>query len=186
MSKEKTADRNISHDNLQREEKLCELEILKQSVEENKKKADEYYDQLLRLRAEFDNYRKRTNSEKEALAHYSKEQILYNIVTIIDNFDKALDAASQKANPESLRKGMELIYKLLKDMVEKEGLKHIESEGCSFNPEFHHAVESRVTEEYEDGQIIEVLQKGYMLKDRIVRPAMVVVAKREDSSDQKQ
>ena len=180
MNKEEATSAPI--DNPQLEEKLHELDILKQSLEEKRKLADEYFEQLLRLKAEFENYRKRSESEKQNMVQFGKEDLIFELLTVLDNFDKALDSIRKNVDPKLLLEGIGLIHKLFKDILGKEGLRPIETKGRKFDPEFHHAVESRLSDEHEEGYIIEELQTGYILKDRVIRPAMVAVAKREEES----
>jgi len=172
--------RSAPVDDPQLEEKLHELDILKQSLEEKKKLADEYYEQLLRLKAEFGNYRKRFESEKQTMVQFGKEDLIFELLAVLDNFNKASDSARKNVDPKLLLEGIELIHKLFRDILSKEGLKPIETAGRKFDPEFHHAVESRLSDEHEEGYIIQELQTGYIFKDRVIRPAMVAVAKREE------
>ncbi len=181
---EKREETSAPVDNPQLEEKLHELDILKQSLEEKKRLADEYYEQLLRLKAEFENYRKRSESEKQAMVHLGKEDLIFELLIVLDNFYKALESARKNVDPKCLFEGIELIQKLFSDILSKEGLKLINTEGCKFDPEFHHAIDSRFSDKHKEGYIIEELQAGYILKDRVIRPAMVVVAKgKEEKKD---
>ncbi len=167
------------------ENKLSELEILRQSFEEKKKLADSYYDQLLRLGAEFDNYRKRVEKEKDELIEFGKEELLVKLLGILDSFDLAVISTKNEKNEEkSIREGVELIHKQLRELLEKEGVKKLETVGQQFDPDLHHAVEYQESDKHKDNEIIQEIQAGYFLRDRVIRPAMVVVArnKKEDSS----
>jgi len=165
------------------ENKLSELEILRQSFEEKKKLAESYYDQLLRLKAEFDNYRKRMEKEKEELIEFGKEELLVKILAILDSFELALSSAKDEKNEEKLiKEGLELIYKQFKQVLEKEGLRKLDVQGRKFDPNLHHAVECQESDRHEDNEILKEICPGYLFHEKVVRPAMVVIAraKKED------
>lgn len=159
-----------------REEKLSELEILSQSVEEKKKLADDYYDQLLRLRAEFENFRRRTEREKQNHVMWGKEDILLKQISILDVLEQALQSSRTSTNIESIRKGLELITQEFVRMMGSEGITAVDPKGTKFDPQVHEALEY-VDSAEPDGTIVAVLQKGYILNGRVMRPARVQVAK---------
>lgn len=160
------------------ENKLSELEILRQSFEEKKKLADSYYDQLLRLKAEFDNYRKRIEKEKEELVEFGKQELVVKLLNILDSLDLALTSTKDEKNEDkSIREGVKLIHKQFKEILEKEGLKKLKVQGEKFNPNLHHAVEYQESDKHKDNEILKEIRPGYLLHDRVIRPAMVVVAK---------
>jgi molecular chaperone GrpE len=137
---------------------------------------DAVQDRLLRTAAEFDNYRKRMDRERRDLAEYAAADILKDLLPILDNFERALQAP---ATPESdpLRKGIELIHKQMFDLLKKRGVTPIEALGADFDPNFHQAVIHEASAEHRDGEVMQELQRGYLLGDRLLRPAMVKVAK---------
>jgi molecular chaperone GrpE len=160
------------------ENKLSELEILRQSFEEKKKLADSYYDQLLRLKAEFDNYRKRVEKEKEELIKFGKEELVVKLLNILDSFNLALDSTKDEKNEDrSIKEGVKLISKQFKEVLEKEGLKKLEIQGKKFDPNLHYAVEYQESDKHEDNEIVKEIRPGYLFHERVIRPAMVVVAK---------
>jgi molecular chaperone GrpE len=160
------------------ENKLSELEILRQSFEEKKKLADSYYDQLLRLKAEFDNYRKRIEKEKEELIKFGKEELVVKLLDILDSLDLALTSIKDEKNEhKSIREGVELIHKQFREVLEKEGVKKLEVQGEKFDPNLHYAVEYQESDKHKDNEILEEIRPGYLLYERVIRPAMVVVAK---------
>jgi len=160
------------------ENKLSELEILRQSFEEKKKLADSYYDQLLRLKAEFDNYRKRIEKEREELVKFGKEELVVKLLDILDSFDLALDSTKDEKNEaKSIREGVELIHKQFKEVLEKEGLRKLEVQGEKFDPNLHYAVEYQESDEHKDNEILKEIRPGYLFHNRVIRPAMVVVAR---------
>lgn len=163
-----------------REEKLSELEILKQSVEEKKLAAEDYYNQLLRLRAEFENYRRRTEKEKQNHLIWGKEEILLKQVGLLDVMEQAAASIVTTNNIESIQKGLELIKMEFVKMLSSEGVTEVDCAGKKFDPALAEAVE-QVESDLPEGTVTEVVQKGYMLKDRIIRPARVKVAKQKEN-----
>jgi len=145
-------------------------------AEQLNKQLEEANSKLLRVQADYDNFRKRTQKEKEELAKYASAKLIENLLPSIDNFDRALAASEATGDFEALAKGLDMIYRQLKSTMEAEGLAEMEPVGTPFNPEFHQAVMTVETDEYEEGIVVEVLQKGYMLKDKVIRPAMVKVS----------
>ena len=146
-------------------------------LEELRREKDSLQDRLLRTAAEFDNYRKRVERERRDLADYMKADILAEILPIVDNFERALQAPS--SDIDSLRKGVELIHKQMHDFLRKRGVTPIEALGADFDPNFHQAVIHETSPLHREGEVIEELQRGYMLGDKLLRPAMVKVAKTE-------
>ena len=144
-------------------------------LEELRREKDSLQDRLLRTAAEFDNYRKRVERERRDLADYMKADILAEILPIVDNFERALQAPS--SDIDSLRKGVELIHKQMHDFLRKRGVTPIEALGADFDPNFHQAVIHETSPSHREGEVIEELQRGYMLGDKLLRPAMVKVAK---------
>ncbi|MDQ6421137.1 nucleotide exchange factor GrpE [Paenibacillus sp. LHD-117] len=140
------------------------------------KHADESQQRYLRAQADFDNFRRRTAKEKEELAQYASMKLIGQLVPIVDNFERAIAAASSNSDYESLAKGVDMIFRQLSQTLEAEGLKAIESVGQPFNPEFHQAIMQVESDEHEEGIVVEEVQKGYMLKEKVLRPAMVKVS----------
>ncbi|GBG12209.1 nucleotide exchange factor GrpE [Paenibacillus agaridevorans] len=140
------------------------------------KQAEENQQRYLRAQADFDNFRRRTMKEKEELAQYASMKLIDQLVPIVDNFERALAAASSNSDYDSLAKGIDMIFRQLFQTLEAEGLKAIEAVGQPFNPEFHQAIMTVESDEYEEGIVVEEVQKGYMLKEKVLRPAMVKVS----------
>ena len=138
---------------------------------------DELQDRLLRTAAEFDNYRKRMDKERRDLAEFAAAGIVTELLPVLDNFERALQAPSA-GEPDALRKGVELIHKQLFDLLLKRGVKPIEALGADFDPNIHEAVIHEASHEHRDGEVMQELQRGYRLGERLLRPAMVKVAKR--------
>jgi molecular chaperone GrpE len=133
------------------------------------------YERLLRKQAEFDNFRKRTQQEKEALRQHAAEDLIRNLLPVLDGFERALKQRTPGV-PESYYQGMELILRQLSDVLARAGVEVIEASGQLFDPHFHQAVETIEDESRRDHEIVEELQRGYKLKHRLLRPAIVRVA----------
>ncbi|MBX5494290.1 MAG: nucleotide exchange factor GrpE [Bryobacteraceae bacterium] len=134
---------------------------------------NELQDRLLRLRAEFDNFRKRAERDRAELVEYAAMDVLRPVLPILDDFERALKV---ETSDKEYAKGMELIYNRTLEIVKKLGLEPIESTGKTFDPYIHHAVEMVETDEADDNTILEEYQRGYNFKGRLLRPAMVKVA----------
>lgn len=131
-------------------------------------------DRILRLQADFENFRRRTAKEKEELAAVITQNLLTDLLPLLDNFERAM--AVEQTDVEAFQKGVEMIFTQLREVMEKHGLEHIDAEGQSFDPNVHQAVMRVENPDVEDGTITQVLQKGYQAKGRVIRPAMVQVA----------
>ena len=129
----------------------------------------------LRKLAEFDNYRKRTERERDEFKNTATEDVIRELLPVIDNFERALQHAGD-SDPESFRQGVEMISRQLVDLLQKEGLEEVDPKGGPFDPELHEAVDRVENSEHEPGTVVSVLVKGYTLHGRLVRPAMVSVA----------
>ena len=127
----------------------------------------------LRLQADFENFRRRTRQEKEELAAVVTQNLLKDLLPFLDNFERAL--AAENSDAESLRAGVEMMYNQLVEALKKEGLEYIETKDKPFDPNFHQAVMRVEDSDKEDGAIVAELQKGYMVKGRVIRPSMVQV-----------
>lgn len=136
---------------------------------------DELMNTLIRRQADFENYRKRVEKERQADRHRGVELLIERLLPMLDAFDRALDARHSPADAE-YRTGFELIRRQLSDALAKEGLNRIESVGKEFDPHKHHAIERVETADHPDGTVIDELQPGYTFHGRVVRPAMVRVA----------
>ncbi|NMB09006.1 MAG: nucleotide exchange factor GrpE [Tissierellia bacterium] len=142
-------------------------------LEKKEKEIKELSDRLLRLQADFINYKNRVKKEKENIYSYATEDLMIQILPILDNFERALE---NKESHNGFYQGVEMIYNQLIEILKSNGLKEIECLGECFDPNFHHAVFMEKVEDTEEGTILEILQKGYMLKDKVIRPSMVKVA----------
>jgi molecular chaperone GrpE len=145
-------------------------------VDALKRERDDYQDRLLRKAAEFDNYRRRVEKERREQADQAVVDLLGELLTVADDFERAL-AADAPAGAANYRKGVELIHSKLVDLLSKQGIKPITALGADFDPNLHQAVSYEAAPDRRDGEVLEELRKGYMIRDRLLRPAMVKVAK---------
>lgn len=151
----------------------AELKILREELS----KKDDCQDMLLRLQADFDNFRKRSAKERQEFIKYANEALIFELVGMLDNFERSIKAADQKQDFKLLHQGVDMISKQLHKLLQEKGLRRIDSQGEKFDPSRHEAIEAVETDEVEDGCILEEFQPGYMLNDKVIRPAMVKVAK---------
>jgi molecular chaperone GrpE len=143
-------------------------------IEKLRAERDSLIDRMARMQAEFDNARKRAAKEQQDFRDYALADTVKTIVPVLDSFDRALQTSPEKSE---FHAGVELIHKQLVDALSKLGVRPISAKGERFDPRFHEAIEMVDTEDAEDHQVLEELQRGYKLKDRLLRPAMVKVAR---------
>ena len=141
-----------------------------------RRERDDLYDRLLRKTAEFDNYRKRIERERREQADQAVVDLLQELLLVVDDFDLALRVEEGEA-AKNYRKGVELIHAKLQDLLRKQGVRGFEALGADFDPNVHQAVSHEASPEHREGEVIGELRRGYMLGDRLLRPAMVKVAK---------
>ena len=144
-------------------------------LEELRRERDTLQDRLLRTAAEFDNYRKRVERDRREVADLAVADAVQDLLPIIDNLERALQAA---ADNDPLRKGVDLIHRQMMDVLRKRGVKHFEVVGTDFDPNIHQAVAHEDSETHREGEVMEELQRGYRLGDRLLRASMVKVARR--------
>jgi molecular chaperone GrpE len=147
-------------------------------------RADENWERLLRTTADFDNFKKRAAREKIEAAQYATFSLLQKVLPVLDNFEMAL-AAAQNAKGEkleSLHSGVAMIQQQLKNVLVETGLEEIDAAGQPFDPNFHEAVSQQESTEVAEGSVLQQLRKGYKFKDRLLRPATVIVAKKPATS----
>lgn len=137
---------------------------------------DALQDRLLRTAAEFDNYRKRVDRDRKDQADAAVSDALQDLLPIIDDLERALQASSGD-DVGAYRKGVELIYRQMTELLRKRGVKPIEAVGTDFDPRFHQAIAHEVSANHREGEVTEEVRKGYMLGDRLLRPSMVKVAR---------
>lgn len=176
----------IENDPLEQAEEIEEVEqeLVEEATEEDSTderyqqlimEKDELFDKFVRLQAEYDNYRKRTQREKAADLQYKSQTLVTELLPVIDNFERALQTVSDDESVKSFIEGMEMIYRQLQTVLEAEGVEVILTVGEVFDPNIHQAVMQVENDQYESNVVVEEMQKGYRLKDRVIRPAMVKV-----------
>ncbi|MBX6351854.1 MAG: nucleotide exchange factor GrpE [Thermoflavifilum sp.] len=143
-----------------------------EEVQELREQVQELHDQLLRARADFENYRRRTRQEMEDLRNFATRQLLSDLLPVVDNFDRALSAIAGQAE---VREGIEMVHRQLLALLAKHGVEAMETVGQAFDPKVHEAVMQEPAGDREVGIVAEELQKGYLLHGRVLRPAMVKV-----------
>ena len=150
-----------------------EIEALKGQVDGLNKDLQEKKDRLLRLQADFDNFRRRSAKEREEISAGVTQNFCKDMLPLLDNFERAM--AAETKDVEAFQKGVEMIFTQFQEILKKNGLEHIEAVGQKFDPNFHQAVMRVEDPEKEDDTVAQELQKGYMVKGRVIRPSMVQV-----------
>ncbi|HEY3913294.1 MAG TPA: nucleotide exchange factor GrpE [Verrucomicrobiae bacterium] len=155
-------------------------ELIEQ-LKEKAGKADDYWDRLLRQTADFDNFKKRAAREKQDSISYANESLLTKLLPVVDAFEMALTAAANSKEPagaHSLQAGIVMISNQLKSVLADSGLEEINAAGQAFDPNLHEAVSEEATDEVPEGHVVRQIRKGYRFRNRLIRPAGVVVAKK--------
>jgi len=163
-------------------EKEIPLEKMKKSqligkIEEIQKSVQENFDLYLRSQAEMENIKKRFQKEKEDLIKYSNESLIKQLLQVVDSLEKGVAHSQDENSVDALREGLELTLKGLLDTLKKAGIETVEALGETFDPNYHEAVLEQEDENVESGKIVQEFQKGYVLNNRLIRPAMVIVSK---------
>nr|WP_245406011.1 nucleotide exchange factor GrpE [Lysinibacillus fusiformis] len=170
-----TTAEEVERTEVQEEVELSVEEQYEAKLAELQAKLDDEENRHLRLRADFDNMRRRQQLDREAAEKYRAQSLLSDLLPVLDNFERALQVETTSEETASIIKGIEMVYRSLLDATEKEGLQVIKAEGEQFDPNIHQAVMQEQDSEKETGVVLRELQKGYILKDRVLRPTMVSV-----------
>ncbi|MGD8229516.1 MAG: nucleotide exchange factor GrpE [Desulfobacteraceae bacterium] len=157
-------------------EKMTKAELL-EKIAELQEASQKNHDLYLRSEAEIENIKKRNRKDKEEWVKYANETLIKEILPVMDNLEMAISHSQQENSIQALKEGVELTLKGLRDVLGKSGLEEVKAEGEPFDPSYHHAVSELADENVEPGIILQELQKGYVLKKRLIRPAMVIVSK---------
>jgi len=155
------------------EQLTAEVEALKKQLEEAQARVSEYKDSWLRSQAEFQNYKKRLDRDNELMYASMKGDIIKKVLPALDDLERALQ---NRPEGNAWANGIELIARKLQNMLDVEGVKRIEAEGLEFNPNFHEAISHEPNDQVASGHVIAIVQNGYMLGERVIRPALVRVA----------
>jgi molecular chaperone GrpE len=156
-----------------------EIEVLQTKIEEKDRQIEDYVSMLQRLQAEFENYKKRAERERAEYTEQANADLIFELLTIMDDFERALNAEGATTDFDSFKKGVSMIFSQLEATLEKEGLSHVKALGEEFDPYFHEAVLTAVGD-YDDDTVIEELEKGYLFRNRVLRPSKVKVGKKGD------
>lgn len=159
-----------------------QVEELEKQLANLRSEKSDIYDKLLRKAADFDNYRKRTEKEKREQQQYALADFMSELIHTLDNFERAFAHTDEQVSPE-YQKGMQLIYRQLRDLMEKKGLRPIPVEGKPFDPNIHEAISREERDDLPDGTVLEELQKGYFFRDKLLRPALVKVSHRPSDNE---
>lgn len=153
-----------------------ELNELKEALRAKEQEVAEYKDRVLRLAAEMENLRKRLDKEKLEHVKFANENLIRQLLPVIDNLERTIEHAKQSENMEGLIEGVEMTLKGFLEVLEQFGCKIIEAEGETFDPMYHEAIQKQESEEVPENKVICQYQKGYMMNDRLLRPAKVIVS----------
>jgi len=176
---EKMAKKDIHKEKDAPSAKMTKTELLKK-IEELQESAKKNYDLYIRSQADIDNVKKRFQKEKEDLARYSNELLIKQLLPVIDSLKKAIDHSQDEKSTDAMREGVELTLKGLIDTLEKAGLEKVKAMGEPFDPNFHEAISEQEDNTKESGIVIKELQNGYILNQRLIRPALVIVNKNKN------
>lgn len=170
--KEEMLDEKESVENIDEESGMdIEVEKIKSELEEKNTR-------LMRLQADFDNYRKRVEKEKIEIIKFASVELIEKLLPVLDNFDRAIAEENKRdSKDKSFFEGVELIQKQLIDVLKSEGLSEIDALEKDFDPNYHNAVQQLESDKHDSNKVIEVYQKGYQVKEKVIRPSMVVVSK---------
>ena len=151
-------------------------------LKEKAEKAQQYYEQLLRTTADLDNYKKRAARERQEAIKFANESLLEKLIPILDNFEMALMAANTpNTSAQSMQAGVSMIQQQLKSALTNAGLEEIDATGKPFDPNLHEAISQQESAETPDGHVVQQVRKGYKLRERLLRPASVIVARKPAS-----
>ncbi|MBT9170661.1 MAG: Protein GrpE [Actinobacteria bacterium] len=195
-TKEKLVEETIEDENLivDEEEKGSPISVqdsesqvkkLEEKVKQLEAEIADYVDTLKRVQAQFENYKKRIKKEFDTFTQISTHKLVKQLLPVLDNLERALSSAESTDDKGKIIEGVKLIYHQFKEALEKEGLKTIDPAGDRFDPYFHEAIMQVESDEHEDNTVVEVFQKGYLINDHLLRPAIVKVSKEVESREQR-
>ncbi len=164
-------------------EQVLDVETLKQALVEEKEKSEKYLTNWQRSQADFENYKKRVEREKEEIVDSANNTLISNLLTVVDDVERAFASLPVPPTEFNWIEGVKLIYKKFKAVLEMQGLTEIEAKGEPFDPHLHEAV---MRQEGEEGMVIEEIQKGYKLKNKVIRPSLVVVGQGKEDKEAEQ
>ncbi len=176
VEKEKNKDTKPIDKAIDSRKVLSELDELRKALKEEQNRAEDYLNRLKYLQADFDNYKKRVNKDMIELVKYGNERLIIKLLDVVDNLERAMISGREVKNKETLLDGVEIIFKDLKEILRKEGVEEIYTIGSAFDPNLHEAIDKIETKDCPSNMIVEEMQKGYLLNDKLIRPSKVKVA----------
>lgn len=176
VGKEMEEEKEVTQQDSEKNAKVDSVEEYEKKLAEKEAIASDYLDKLQRTMAEYDNFRKRTIKEKAQMYENGAKEVVEKFLPVLDNFERALGSVSEEEKGGALAQGIEMIYKLLLNTLKDLGVEEIDALYKPFDPNLHHAVSHEENDNYGENEVIEVLQKGYMFKERVLRFSMVKVA----------
>jgi len=165
---------------LKQAEETAEIEKLEDALEAEQAKSKEYLDRLKYLQADFENYRKRVEKESQEVTQRSNEKLIASLLDVLDDLEEAIKTGKTTDNANALLEGVEMVYKKLYTILEREGLTKLEATGKPFDPNIHEILVKVPTKDHTEGTVIEEARKGFMLKGKIIRPTVVKIACKEE------
>jgi len=176
---------NIMEDGLKKKE--SKLEELNKIILEMKKNEKHYKDQLIRMQADFENYKKREEKKKQEFMEYAKQDLICKLLSVIDNLERAASYTKNKEHmPETIEEGIKSILKEFRNILEKEGVKPVKAVGEKFDPYCHEAIMQVESDQYPEDTVMEEISKGYYLKSKVIRPSLVKVSKGKPEKNNKE
>ncbi len=183
-TEEKPVNNRQEESQLSQDKENSAIGISEKELETIKKQLEDEKDRCLRLSAEFENLRKRTQKDKEEFVKYANEKLIIELIDIMESFERGLENANESSNNDKLIKGMELIYKQLKNVLEKNGLVPIKALGEKFDPYKHEAMMQTPSDDSAEDIVLEEFQRGYMLNNKVIRYSKVRVSKNKDMDNE--
>jgi len=156
------------------------LKKLQKTLSEKEEEIEEYISHLQRLQADFENYKKQKEKQETEIIEYANEKLILKLIDVLEDMERAMDNCK---NIKDFKEGLNLIYKKFDGILKKEGLRRIPAKGEKFDPFKHEAIQTENHKKYKNGEIIQEISKGYMLKDKIIKPSLVKVCKKDQRGD---
>lgn len=153
------------------------VDLILEKYNVKSKECEELSNRFVRLQADFNNYKKRTEKERENIYQYATQDLITSLLPVMDNFDRALKVDKNESTLDNLYKGVEIVFNQFMETLKSNGLEEINALGEKFDPNYHHAVVQEENEDYDENIVTEVFQKGYKVKEKVIRPSMVKVSK---------
>lgn len=159
---------------------MNETDAEQSKIAELEKQAAQFKDQYLRTAAEFENYKRRTDAERAEFFAYAGERVLNDMLPVLDDFDRTMESFDKSHDKDALKKGIDLVYAKFRSVLEKQGLKPMQSDGTKFDVNLHEAILQQPDESKEPETVLNTVEKGYYLKDKVLRHAKVVVSSKPE------